>query len=286
MNDVNTAVEQFTRNGVIDLEGLEKHFLEQNAKQDETADNTDEQVVDEQVTDDNDETEVDDEVYYDDEVDEQVYDNKIDIAAQEREIQRQVELRLKQELAARKELKIAQQLQELYGADLDTIERQLEQARLEAKAQKTGLTVEQIKAQQMLEQKQAELQQQMYDMQFQQWNAEKELERVQLQKQYPFISDEAIAYAKQFIIQNELVNFTLDDALTTIYKDAYFEQKQQYATKNKEQTRLAQKKGVVPKVEGQAQTSAPKQTENDEMLREWLKFGGTKDDFHKFVKIK
>lgn len=98
------------------------------------------------------------------------------------------------------EYKLAQTLADANGVSVPEMLQRVEDARLEAEAKKQNVPVDYLKEQQRLATENTQTRQELTMLQFQLWESRVNQETVAVKTEYPFLSDEDVEQAKEYML--------------------------------------------------------------------------------------
>lgn len=142
----------------------------------------------------------------------------------ERRRQQELEKRVQEELDKRlqelPEVKAARLLKESYGIDADQLIADIENKRLQEEADRTGIPYEVIKRQADADRRSAELERQVAEMQYQLWEKQVQSDAMELQKQYPMLTEDDLEQSVDYILSTlQNTEVPLKQAVMALHAD-------------------------------------------------------------------
>lgn len=117
---------------------------------------------------------------------------------------REQEAKLQAQIDAAKtstvEYQLAKRLADKYGVSVEDLQKRLDEADIQERAQKQGIPVEVAQRLHQSEQAQAQLQNQLMQMQFQSWKTRVDGEKASLHKELPMLTDEDMESAQNYLL--------------------------------------------------------------------------------------
>jgi len=131
--------------------------------------------------------------------------------------QRQLQAEIERLKAESPEFKLAQRLSELYGVTPDVLLQQIEQEVVRKEAERRGVPPEIIQAEREREQRIKQLESQLLVMQFENWKSRVDAEGERLKKELPYLSDDDIVAAKEYLLKTGNLNGSLEEAVYALH---------------------------------------------------------------------
>lgn len=175
---------------------------------------------------------------------------------------------------------IAEALAKQYGVSVEQFNQKLQEALLQRQAQQTGVPVQVLQQIEQERQARQQLEQRVVQTEFKNWMQEKMMEAQALRQQYPFLTDQDIQSALQYML-TELKNtkIPLSQAVMALHGEKIATE----LRKSAQQEALAQisgrKNGTLPPQGGKS-TPTPVLTEEERYVARM--FGMTDEEYAKY----